>query len=290
MSGPYGHDDGHHGHHDGHQNHHDGHHDGYHGHHDARRDDELHETVGAYALGILDQADAVRFEEHLAGCGVCRHRLTEFSGMEPMLAALAAGPPGVPAPAQPLGIRPSPRLAERLAGEVAAKRDRTRRRGLYLVAAAAVLIVGGPLTVLALAGDDDDGGGKDALADPHPTSPAEDAFFHHMEEKARATDPATKVSATVGTEKKAWGTHAVLELKNVKGPLKCSLVAVGKDGEKETVTSWSVPEWGYGIKDSPNKWARSPLYVHGGAAMDRNDIDHFEVTTFEGKRLVEVDV
>ncbi|MFF1375755.1 anti-sigma factor family protein [Streptomyces sp. NPDC058308] len=261
---------------------------GAHGHHDARRDDELHETVGAYALGILDQADATRFEEHLAGCGACRHQLEEFSGMEPMLAALAAGPPGVPAPAEPLGTRPGPRLAERLADEVAGHRERRRRRGLYLVAAAAVLIVGGPLTVLALTGDG--GGSKDAVADPHPTSPAEDAFFHHMSRKSRGTDPSTKVSATVGTEEKAWGTHAVLELKNVKGPLKCSLIAVGKDGEKETVTSWSVPEWGYGIKDSPNKWARGPLYVHGGAAMDRNDIDHFEVTTFDGKRLVEVAV
>ncbi|MEU6992394.1 zf-HC2 domain-containing protein [Streptomyces sp. NPDC046465] len=262
---------------------------GSYGHHDARRDDELHESAGAYALGILDQADATRFEEHLAGCGGCRQQLEEFSGMEPMLAALAAGSPGVPAPAEQLGTRPSPRLAERLADEVAGHREHRRRRGLYLVAAAAVLIVGGPLTVLALTGDGG-GGSKDAVADPHPTSPAEDAFFHHMSRKSRATDPSTKVSATVGTEEKAWGTHTVLELKNVKGPLKCSLIAVGKDGEKETVTSWSVPEWGYGIKDSPNKWARSPLYVHGGAAMDRNDIDHFEVTTFDGKRLVEVDV
>ncbi|MFK4071049.1 zf-HC2 domain-containing protein [Streptomyces sp. NPDC029674] len=263
----------------------------FYSHHGARRDDdELHETVGAYALGVLDDADARRFEEHLAGCGFCRRQLDELSGMEPMLAALAdfPGPRGAPAIGEQLAARPSPRLAERLLAEVTAKREHGRRRGLYLVAAAVALIVGGPLVVLAVAGDD--AGSKGVVADPHPSSPAEDAFFHHMDEKARATDPATKVSATVGTEKKPWGTHTVLELKNVKGPLKCSLVAVGKDGEKETVSSWSVPEWGYGIKDSPNKWARNPLYVHGGAAMDRNDIDHFEVTTFDGKRLVKVDV
>ncbi|WP_055701943.1 MULTISPECIES: anti-sigma factor family protein [Streptomyces] len=259
------------------------------GHHGARQDDTVHETVGAYALGILDDAEATRFEEHLAGCEFCAQQLEEFSGMEPMLAALAdlPGPRGVPEIGEQLAARPGPRLAESLVDEVAAKRERRRRRGLYLVAAAAALIIGGPLTVLAVT---DDGGSKDAVAEPHSTSPAEDAFFHHMEEKSRATDPSTKVSATVGTEKKAWGTHAVLELKNVKGPLKCSLVAVGKDGEKETVTSWSVPRWGYGIKDSPNKWARSPLYVHGGAAMARNEIDHFEVTTFDGERLVKVDV
>ncbi|WP_030794536.1 anti-sigma factor family protein [Streptomyces sp. NRRL S-920] len=263
---------------------------GSYGHHGEWQDETIHETVGAYALGVLDEAEATRFEAHLAVCDFCARQLEEFSGVEPMLAALAGlpGGHGVPEIGEQLAARPGPRLAERLAGEVSLRRERRRRRGLLLVAAAVALIVGGPLTVLAVTGDG--GGSTDIAADPHPTSPAEDAFFHHMDEKAAATDPATKVSATVGTEEKSWGTHAVLELKNVKGPLKCSLVAVGKNGEKETVTTWSVPKWGYGIKDSPSKWSRSPLYVHGGAAMNRDEIDHFEVTTFDGDRLVEVDV
>ncbi|MBM7169020.1 zf-HC2 domain-containing protein [Streptomyces sp. G44] len=258
----------------------------------AWQDGSVHEAVGAYALGVLDEAERAWFEAHLAGCEPCARQLEEFSAVEPMLAALAdlPGGRGTPETGEPLAARPGPRLADRLIGEVSRTRERRRRRGLLLVAAAVALIVGGPLTVLAVTGDGDGGGPDDLAADPHPTSPAEDAFFHHMDEKTAATDPATKVSATVGTEKKTWGTHAVLELKNVKGPLKCSLVAVGKDGTKETVTSWSVPKWGYGIKDSPDKWARGPLYVHGGAAMDRNDIDRFEVTTFDGDRLVEVDV
>ncbi|WPO73474.1 anti-sigma factor [Streptomyces sp. KN37] len=260
-------------------------------HHGAWRDDTVHEAVGAYALGVLDEAESAWFEAHLADCEPCARQLEDFSAVEPMLAALAGLPGGRGAPeiGERLAARPGPRLADRLLGEVSRTRERRRRRGLFLVAAAVALIVGGPLTVLAVTGDDGSGP-KNLAEDPHPTSPAEDAFFHHMDEKKAATDPSTKVSATVGTEKKAWGTHAVLELKNVKGPLKCSLVAVGKDGTKETVTSWSVPKWGYGIKDSPDKWARGPLYVHGGAAMDRNDIDHFEVTTFDGERLVEVDV
>ncbi|MFH8986541.1 anti-sigma factor family protein [Streptomyces sp. NPDC017940] len=268
---------------------------------------DVHETVGSYALGILDDAESAEFEAHLAGCDFCARQLEEFAGMEPMLAALAdfpdAGPPGVPdaggghrrgAPriGEQLAARPDPGLADRLVDEVAAKRSQRRRRGMYLAAAAAALIIGGPLAVVAATGDDDGGSDRRDVAggDPHPTSPAEDAFFHHMETKRAATDPTTKVTATVGTEKKAWGTHTVLELKNVKGPLKCSLIAVGKDGKKETVTTWSVPRWGYGIKDSPHRAARNPLYVHGGAAFDRNDIDHFEVRTFEGERLVEVDV
>jgi hypothetical protein len=35
--------------------------------------------------------------------------------------------------------------------------------------------------------------------------------------------------------------------------------------------------------------AREPLYVDGGAALTPNQIDHFEVMTFDGKRLVEAD-
>lgn len=110
-----------------------------------------------------------------------------------------------------------------------------------------------------------------------------------MPEKVRATDPRTRVSATVGMAERPWGTSTVLELRNLTGPQKCRLIAVSRTGEEEVVTSWSVPEWGYGIEDSPYPGAEYPLYVSGGAAMGRGDIDHFEVRTFDGRRLVEVD-
>ncbi|MFG2332305.1 anti-sigma factor family protein [Streptomyces sp. NPDC048604] len=282
-----------------------------------------HDAVGAYVLGVLDDADATAFEAHLAGCERCAEHLEEFSGLEPMLALLSEGPgpaavpgqrtgagtPGVdpyaddtfdafaprppsPRPAIPRPalveppVAPRPELLDRLVDEVGARRAQRRRRTRYLIAAAAALIIGGPaVAVVATSGD----GRSNVAADPHPTSPAEDAFFHHMEEKLAATDATTKVSATVGIEKKGWGTHTVLELKNVKGPLKCTLVAVSKTGEEEIVTSWAVPKWGYGIPDSPNEAAKNPLYVHGGAAMNRDEIDRFEVRTFDGDRLVEVD-
>jgi hypothetical protein len=133
-------------------------------------------------------------------------------------------------------------------------------------------------------------GGSDSSTSPPvamATSPAK-AAFDVMTDKKSATDPSTKVNAVVAVEKKDWGTHAVLQLKNVKGPLKCSLIAVGKNGERETVTSWAVPKWGYGIANAKTEEAKSPLYVHGGAAFSPNQIDHFEVMTFDGKRLVEV--
>ncbi|MFC8590930.1 anti-sigma factor family protein [Streptomyces atroolivaceus] len=249
-----------------------------------------HDAAGAYELGILDDADAGAFEAHLAGCARCAAHLDEFAGMEPMLAMLAEAPAAVPGarPVPHVPERPAPRLLDGLVDEVARKRSQRRRRARYLVAAAAVLVIGGPvIAVTATAGEDP--GPRVEAAGPHPTSPAEDAFFHHMPEKLRATDPVTRVDATVGMEPKAWGTHTVLELRNVKGPQKCSLIAVSTSGDEEVVTSWSVPKWGYGIKDSPHPSAVRPLYVHGGAAMARGDIDHFEVRTFDGERLVEID-
>lgn len=210
-----------------------------------------HETVGAYALGILDDAEATAFEAHLATCEWCAQQLDELAGMEPMMAALADLPgTGTPAVAESLTVKPSARLSEKLVDEVAERRASKRRRNFYLVGTAAALIIGGPFT---------------------------------------ATDPGTQVSATVALEKKAWGTETVLELKNLKGPQKCSLIAVGKNGERETLTSWSVPDWGYGIPGATTEKAKKPLYVHGGAAFEPNQISHFEVMTFDGKRLVEVD-
>ena len=242
-----------------------------------------HETVGAYALGILDDAEATRFEMHLASCEWCAQQLDELAGMEPMLAALADLPgSGTPAIGESLSARPSPRLAEKLVDEVSERRAQKRRKSFYLVAAAAALIIGGPLTVMAA------NGGNDSGTRATPLAAGAKAAFGTISDKVTATDASTQVKATVAMEQKDWGTWGVVELSNVKGPLKCSLIAVGKNGERETMSSWSVPKWGYGIPNAKTEEAKYPLYVHGGAAFTPNQIDHFEVMTFDGKRLVEV--
>lgn len=247
-----------------------------------------HETVGAYALGILDDAEATAFEMHLAGCEWCAQQLDELAGMEPMLAALADLPgTGTPAIGDSLSARPSPRLAERLVDEVSERRAQKRRRSFFLVAAAAALIIGGPLTVLAATGGDD--GGKGVEASATKSANTAKSTFDTLSSRVTATDPASKVSATVAMGEKAWGTEIGVELKNVSGPEKCSLIAVGKNGERETVSSWSVPEWGYGLPNAKTEQAKNPLYVMGGAAFKTNEIDHFEVMTFEGKKLVQID-
>ncbi|MET8827400.1 zf-HC2 domain-containing protein [Streptomyces sp. NPDC004610] len=248
-----------------------------------------HETVGAYALGILDDAEATAFEAHLAGCEWCAQQLDELAGMEPMLAALADLPgTGTPAIGESLSARPSPRLAEKLVDEVAERRAQKRRRSFYMVAAAAALIVGGPFVAVATNGGSE-GGGSPSPTVEAAASPAKTAF-DAMPDRASATDPTTEVSATVAMQEKAWGTDGVLELKNVKGPLKCSLIAVGENGERESMSTWSVPEWGYGIEGAQTEQARNPLYIQSGAAFKPGEIDRFEVVTIDGEKLVEIDV
>ncbi|MEU3460921.1 zf-HC2 domain-containing protein [Streptomyces sp. NPDC006733] len=245
-----------------------------------------HADIGAYALGLLGDADADRFEAHLAGCESCMAELDALVGIEPLLAQYAAANPDPDAllSAQDRGA-PGDALLGRLLDEVAGARARARRRRMVLVAAAAVLIVGGPFLAVQMASDDR---GR-TVAEEEYNGNAEAAFrLIPAAAKVSGTDPATHVSATIGVEKKAWGSRVVLELGQVRGPLRCSLVAVGRNGERQTVSTWAVGPWGYGIPDSPHQSARAPLYLDGGAALQPAEIDHYEVRTLDGRPLVDV--
>ncbi|GHJ27899.1 RNA polymerase subunit sigma [Streptomyces hygroscopicus subsp. sporocinereus] len=246
-------------------------------------DDQQHTAVGAYALGVLDPADAARFEDHLIGCERCAAELDELMGLPPLLAEYASAADGsaLPDPAA-VTARPGPELLDRLLADVTAERKASARRRLYLVAAAAVLIVGGPLAGAALtASSDDDGKGQVAASTPKQV--------YEQGRKFSAVDPVTKVDASVSLEQKGWGTSVALKLGNLKGPRSCDLVAIGKDGHEETVTTWAVPTSGYGVKDGDgSRWSKEPLYAQGGAAMNTDEIDRFEVRTLDGRRLAEV--
>lgn len=237
---------------------------------------DRHSDVGAYALGVLDAADAERFEAHLVGCDRCAAELEELMALTPVLAEFKQS---APTP-QTITAVPGPRVLDGLLDEVHATRRGRSRRRLFLVAAAVVLIVGGPLATFSLKGE----------GDKAPAPPLANAVRaqYAAGEKVTSTDPDTKVSAGVSMAARTWGTQVVLELANVKGPLSCDLVAVGKDGKRQTITTWAVPKGGYGIPGSAAKWNREPLYATGGAALNRGDIDHFEINTLDGKRLATV--
>lgn len=219
---------------------------------------EPHRNVGAYALGVLGAADAFRFEEHLAQCPLCTVRAAEFGAVTAVLAEHARRtPPGV----DPV-VRAGPELMRRAMGAVADARRRSRRRRLALVAAAVVVVVlavGGPLVVV---GESAGSGGPPGQA---------------QVQRWAAADRSTGVAAVVTTGAKEWGTDIGLEVSRVPVAGVCALVAVGRDGSEETVTTWSVT--------GPDE---KPVSVQGGAASDPAAIDRFEIRAADGRRLLQL--
>ncbi|MFW6724937.1 zf-HC2 domain-containing protein [Streptomyces sp. MAR4 CNY-716] len=231
---------------------------------------QRHPDVGAYAIGALEQDEAERFEEHLAGCERCADALAELVPVADMLA-------DVPPPQEP-----PPGGLDRLLTELTAVRARqrqVRRKLVVAVTAAAVVAVAAPVvTAVVLTGDE---------------PAAEQRRADVSGQEVRAVDPETGVEARIGLRPVTWGTSVDLDLRGVTGPRRCDLQAVGKDGSHETVTSWGVPADGYGAGNGRNAGAGgqgggNSLRTSGGTSMSPDDIDHFEVVTSEGDRLVTV--
>ncbi len=200
--------------------------------------------VGAYALGVLGAADAFRFEEHLEGCARCACGVVELGGVTAALGRYARlTPPGV----DPV-VRPGPGLVRRATEAVAAGRRGARRRRLALVAAAVVLAAGAPFAL--------PGGEREA-------------------QRWEAADRGSGMSAVVTAGAREWGSEVGLEVSGVPGPGVCSLVAVGRDGDEETVATWS--SGGPGAE---------PVRMSGGAALRPGAIARFEVRTAAGQRLL----
>ncbi|WP_030871611.1 zf-HC2 domain-containing protein [Streptomyces sp. NRRL S-37] len=208
---------------------------------------ERHRDVGAYALGVLDEADAFRFEDHLMECPQCAVQVTEFGPAARQLMLYRSSTPRL---VHPLA-EPGPRMLDRLLSQVAARKRAGRRRLLLALAASVVIAVSAPVvTVLAR----DDGGGAVSVS---------------------ATDERSGVWAQVTTEDEAWGSTVEIEVKDGAGPHTCRLVAIGRDGSEETVASWSVP-----------RLDARPHTVLGGSALRSEDIARYEVRTRENDNLV----
>ncbi|TMR96378.1 anti-sigma factor family protein [Nonomuraea basaltis] len=226
-----------------------------------------HEDVAAYALGLLDENERVAFEHHLAGCASCAEEVGAFTAMGELIKSVH--------PDDLLPNAPDPQVESLLVRRAAAERRRRRFHRTIMTAAACVLVAAGVFLAV-----------NSVTGGPNPDSihgPARELLLTGS--TYSATDPATGTSAIVGLEDKGWGTHVALELKGVKGPLQCRLLAVGDDGRSEVVASWGVPDKGYGVPGSPD-----PLVLHGGTSLPEDDLNHFTIETFDGRTLATIAV
>ena len=207
---------------------------------------ERHRDVGAYTLGVLEEADAFRFEDHLMECARCTSHVTEFGPVtRQMMLYRRATPRSVHPTAQP-----GPRMLDRLLAEVAARHRARRRQTLYAVAASVVFAVAGP--GIAMVADSGDG----------PV-------------RVTATDARSGVWAQVTTQNEDYGSDVEVEVKDGSGPRPCRLIAIGRDGSEQIITGWNVPDHD----------AR-PKTMHGSAAWHPDDIARYEVRTTDGEHLV----
>jgi Putative zinc-finger len=219
-----------------------------------------HTDVGAYSLGLLEQADREVFEAHLAGCPACAAELAELSGMAGLLRGVE--------PVEDPGEEPAQAsVTELIRRRATRQRYRTRWQGALAAAAGLVLIAGGIAVGIA------------AAPQGTPAGPTLQGQLHS------ATSPATGAAGTVGLLTKGWGTQLTLKLSNVHGPLKCDLVAVSDTGEKQVALAWLVPVPGYGVPGHP-----APLIIEGGTAIPMKDLTRIEIHTASGGTLVSIPV
>lgn len=236
-----------------------------------------HTDVGAYALGLLEEPDRRAFEAHLSGCPSCTAELSGLSGVAGALSGL--GPVEDAEPRQD-----DAEIIDLLRRRGAAAR-RTRRGTFVIGVAAAVTLVATGVTIGgAMAGGQ---GGSGAVAGSHAgaheAGPAQEFYEAGAPVAGSGADG---VTGGLVVEGKSWGTHAALKLAGVRGPLRCELIAVAKNGERRVMTGWAVPAEGYGVPGSTNP----ALYMHGGSPFMPAEIDRFEVNTTSGKTLLTVDI
>ncbi|WP_433172349.1 anti-sigma factor family protein [Actinoallomurus sp. CA-150999] len=247
-----------------------------------------HTDVGAYALGLLEEDDRRAFEAHLAGCPACSAEVADLSGMRELLTDLRpeAEETDLGAArweADPGRVRPDPPEHSADVTSLLRRRRvaaRRRRRGTAILSAAAgVALLAGGVTVGAAVVGHGDGM---VMTHGHQNMPADLLGWGETHD---ATSPRTGASGIVAMEKKAWGTHVALDLGNVKGPLTCRLVAVTRSGQRHVVTEWAVPPKGYGVLGSPDH-----LQVHGGTAVQRENLARFDVEVEGGGTLLSIPV
>lgn len=173
---------------------------------DAHR--ALRESLGAYVLGHLDQAEQEELRAHLATCDACRAELAE---LQPVANALAG------ARRRPLTGAPTPRgLQQRVEGAVAAEAGRRRRsrivRSVTTIAVAAALIV-----VAAF--------GISTFIDRTPAAPVPETVAVQV-----AND--LDVTASAGLIAHTWGTEVKLTTTGLQDGAAYRALVVMDDGEQ----------------------------------------------------------
>lgn len=239
---------------------------------------ESHREVASYALGVLDERDAERFEEHLATCTQCIEELESFLPVVDVLSEVDGRDLLVVERADP-----NDALFDRVVAAVGAQRRRDRSRRLYSLAASVVLLV--MLTGLALfvgtrmTGPQDTTAQPPITGGPSPTGSAAPGIGGPdlpKGERFSVTDRSSGVQADLILASTPFGTQLSFALSKLTGPRICRLVLLRDSGPPEVVSSWKVPPPGYGTAAQPR-----PLTLQASTATPLTQIDRVQVQVID---------
>ncbi|HET7312429.1 MAG TPA: zf-HC2 domain-containing protein [Mycobacteriales bacterium] len=204
-------------------------------------------SLGAYVVGALDHAERAEIEAHLAHCPMCRDELAMLAPLPGLMSRLTAdeavaGPPA-------LDAHGSAAMLDRLLAAAATERRRASR-GRWLAAAAAVVVLAGAGTGAVVA--------------------TRDQGAHWQQTAVAAAGP---VHLTVKLADQANGTKIDMTMSGVTRGLRCSLVAIGRDGRTEDAGWWEATYEG-------------TAHITGTTSIARKDLTQLKVVTDAGKTLV----
>ncbi|HWS35142.1 MAG TPA: zf-HC2 domain-containing protein [Actinoplanes sp.] len=240
---------------------------------------DQHYDVASYALGILDDRDAARFEDHLIECAQCAYELESFVEVADVLSTVD----GEAFVAAEQAERDASVLHKML-GEVGAERQRANSRRLYSLAAAVVAFTMLSIGALFAGGQwlgsgsgstpetTAQGGGQNQL-DPLPNGDLGLGGTKLPGDNYTGTDSRSNVSAIVGLLNKDYGTQISFAVGGIEGAKTCALYVVRTDGTKVKVSDWTVPAGkGWGTAANP-----APLMLQAATSIPKDQIAHVQV-------------
>ena len=200
-------------------------------------------TVGPYVLGVLEPVDRDQMQQHLSTCAACTAELDDLAGLRRHLAAV--DPADL---VDPPTLVPGELAFRRFEAAVRQTRRHARRRGIAVAAAVvlAVAVTGGALVMRS----------HDQPQQPQVISAA--AGGVHGRAVLTPTQNGTQVQLTFG---------------GVRSHERCRLVAVGRDGSRQTASTWTATYEG-------------DVSVTASLSSRPRDIDRFVVETLDGKTLL----
>lgn len=226
-----------------------------------------HESLGAYALGVLNPDETRAVDAHLAQCPSCRRELAELAEVRTELdrippEAFLDGPPD------------DELLLQRTLRRVRAEQEGPHRRVRFPAAAAVVVIA------LAALGGGVLLGRQTAPVGETPSPPGSVAQPPPGSRTGEATNPVTGASMAVSVTPRAGWVRVHAVVRGIAAGQPCQLLVVSRDGNTVLAGSWLVSE----------KGAQDGTSLDGSALIDPENVSAVDVVTTEGQELISVSV